>query len=350
MTVEDRRIAALSGAVGALLCLIALAMASMDAHAALTGWLAAFAFVSALPLGSLCLALTLRIIPGQWREMLQPQTDLVALGFPLLIVLVLPVLFGLPDIYPWAGGAELSGFKAAYLAPAFFAVRILVILCGASLLVIALRRQPPGRAALSVFGLVAFMPLHGVLSVDWLMSLDPKFHSSGFGLYILAGQVLTAFAALIVFRSPGRGEKQIAVLGPLLLTLLLLWAYVAFMQYFILWSGNLPPGVAWYRQRGEGGWAIVEYLIAASRLLPAFLLFFPPIRGHRRFLIALSVIVLFGSLLECAWLVLPSAGAGMGLATASFGLALIGMLLLYPSAIFLGAAAVAAKARRRRSA
>ncbi|MGK6312292.1 hypothetical protein [Neorhizobium sp. DT-125] len=348
MTVEDRRIASLSGVVGTLLCLIALAMASMDVHAALTGWLAAFAFVSALPLGTLCLALTLRIIPGQWREMLQPQTDRVMLGLPVLIVLVLPILSGLPHIYPWAGGgAELSGFKAAYLTPAFFAVRTVAILCGASLLVIALRRQPSGRAALPVFGLIAFVLLHGVLSVDWLMSLDPEFHSSGFGLYILAGQVLTAFSAQVVFRLLGkRQEGQVRVLGPLLLTLLLLWAYVAFMQYFILWSGNLPPGVAWYRQRGEGGWAFVEYLIAASRLLPAFLLLFPPIRGSRRFLIALSSIVLVGSLLECAWLVLPPAGTGMGLATTSFGLALIGMLLLYPSAILLGTAVVEVKARR----
>lgn len=349
MTGENRRLALICGITGCLLCLIALLMGTVNPHAALVAWLAAFVFISALPLGGLCLSLMLRVIPGVWRDWLQRPADQLMLGLPLLVVLVLPVLVGLSEVFPWVGGGELTGFKSAYLAPGFFMARSLVILCGLSLVAVLVSVRPLGFSPLAIGGLIAFVVLHGVLSVDWLMSLDPEFHSSGFGLYILAGQVLTAFSVMVLIRLFGSDERRIKVLGPLLLTLLLLWAYLAFMQYFILWSGNLPAGVAWYQRRGEGGWAIVEYLMVASRLLPGFLLLFPPVRRGRRMLMILSVVVVAGSALEVVWLTLPSVGADPGFAVLCLAFSLCGMILLQPLAIVFGST-VAAAAKQRRAA
>jgi hypothetical protein len=144
--------------------------------------------------------------------------------------------------YAWARVAQLDGFKRIYLTPVFYDVRTLTILAGASCLALMLVGGSRRSLKVAIIGLVAFVPLQGLLATDWLMSLDLQFHSSGFGLYVLSGQMLTALALLIVMRVSAGPAEHAGVLGALLLTAILFWAYLAFMQYFILWSGNLPRG------------------------------------------------------------------------------------------------------------
>jgi hypothetical protein len=313
---------------GAVLCLAALGIAFLSAEAALTGWLAAFAFTASLPLGGLCLTMMMRIIPGIWREELLTSAEAAVLLLPLTLIGALPVLAGLPWIYEWARGAQLTGFKKVYLTPAFFDLRTLFILGAACWLGGRLIARPDRALSLSAAGLIAFVLLHGILAVDWLMSLDPEFHSSGFGLYILAGQMLSALSMLIMLRLWTAPVRQPSILGALLLTAILFWAYLAFMQYFIIWSGNLTQGVVWFKRRGDGAWAIIEYLIALLHLVPLLLLLLPPVRAGRQWLMILSTAVLAGKLLEYAWLVFPSLTANLAVATLAYFLSLAGLGLL----------------------
>ena len=309
---------------GAVLLALALLLAMFDAHAALTGWLAAVTFASALPLGALCLTMMLRIIPGPWREELEAPAASAMLLLPPLLLAAVPMFAGLPWIYTWTGEA-LDGFKGVYLTPAFFILRSLFILGGACLLAVLLIG---GRGhALAVGGLIAFVVLHGILATDWLLSLDPYFHSSGFGLYFLSIQTLSALCLLILMRlTTGKVERP-ALLGGLLLTALLLWAYLAFMQYLITWSGNLPAGVSWYQRRASGIWKGAEYAIAVLRLAPTFLLLFPPVQRNPGWLAGLSLTVLVGSLVECAWLTLPTVPRHLTLGIVSYALATAGLAL-----------------------
>jgi hypothetical protein len=309
---------------GVIFCLVALAMTPFSPRAALTGWLAALAFVSALPLGALCLTMMIRIIPGIWREELAVGAESALLLLPLVLIASLPIMIGLPWVYEWARGAELGVFKAIYLTPAFFDARTLAILAGACWLSLMLIVNSRRSASIAIVGLVALVPLHGLWAVDWLMSLDPQFHSSGFGLYILAGQMLTALTLLIVLRLSASPARETGVLGALLLTAILFWVYLAFMQYFIIWSGNLTQGVVWFQRRGAGVWATVEYLIVLLHLLPLLLLFFPPVRRSPRWLIALSFAILAGRLLEYAWLTMPELTAHLGSAILAYLLSLTG--------------------------
>jgi hypothetical protein len=311
--------------LGLLLCALALLAVLFDARAALSGWLAAFVLTSSLPLGALCLSMMLMIIPGEWRVELAEPSAGAMVSLPALPVLALPVVFGMPWLYSWFDGG-LTGFKAVYLTPTFFGVRVLAILIAAAVLGYFLRLTESYRLAIA--GLIAFVLLHGVVATDLVISLTPEFHSSGFGLYLLGLQMLTVLAALILRRLPDSADP--ALLGKLLLTALLFWAYFSFMQYFIFWSGNLVPGVKWFAMRGHGIWAIAEYAMAALRLLPGLLLFFPPIRASRSWLAALSSAVILGGAIEAAWLVLPSAGASPALAAPAYLLAVAGMLLLAP--------------------
>jgi hypothetical protein len=277
----------------------ALAAVALD-PGLLAGWLVAFVFWSGLPVGALCLLLMLRLVPGTWREALLPPTRALLPLLPLAAVAALPVLAGVGALYPWATEDPGGGFRGLWLTPWFFIVRSVVFFLVAGIFVLTGTRSR-GAAAL---GLILLVPLDTIVATDWLMSLDPAFHSSGFGLYILSIQVTMALASLVLLRRPGPHAHP-PVLGALLFGALLLWAYFAFMQYFIIWSDDLPPLVAWYERRGAPPWSAVAWLSAVLQFAPLLMLLFPPFRRSGTWVRRLSAAILAGKALELAWLVLP---------------------------------------------
>ncbi|MGE0717107.1 MAG: hypothetical protein AB7P02_16815 [Alphaproteobacteria bacterium] len=320
-------------AAGVLCCGVALAVAVVAD--ALVGWLAAFAFWSSVPVGSLCLVLIMRIVPGAWRSELEGYGDASLFLLPIAAGAAAPVLVGYAGIYSWATERGV-GFRGFYLTGWSFWLRtaFFFITSGIAAAMLLGRRGRP--TAIAAAGLVAFVLLDTTVAVDWLMSLEPDFHSSGFGLYILSIQATVALSALILAHlalAPPR--EATGVLGGLLLTALLLWAYFAFMQYFISWSGDLIPNVRWYMRRGQGGWGLAEYAIGTLGLLPALLLLFPPIRRSRRWLLPLGLAVLLGKAIEFGWLVLPVVPASAPV----FAVAVLGHagLGLVSAAVFLRA-------------
>jgi hypothetical protein len=314
---------------------------------ALAGWLVGLVFWSGLPIGSLALVMMMRIIPGGWNDLLAAQGEAAMLLLPLAACAALPILIGLTALYSWSGADAASAFRAFYLAPLSFICRtILFFIVAGSAAFLLLRPQRPASFVAPV-GLIALVLLDSVIAVDWVMSLDPAFHSSGFGLYILSIQMTMALAWLIIARLlPGTEVKRIGLLGGLLLTAMLLWAYFSFMQYFIIWSDNLSPTVAWYQRRSAGIWGAVEYAIGVLQLGPAFLLFFPVTRRSRRWLLALSIFILAGKALEVTWLVLPGALDDLQIAMPASLLAMTGLGLLSVAGWRIGFEWMA---RRRRS-
>lgn len=151
------------------------------------------------------------------------------------------------------------------------------------------------------------MLVQNLLATDLVLSLDPEFHSSGFGLYLLSVQALTAFSAMVLLRlgEGHAGEDETATLGALLLVMLLCWAYFNFMQYFILWSGNLPSRAQWFARRGSGLWHFLSVVLVWLRLVPAFLLLFRPFRQGRRWLLSFAAVSIVATVMELAWLILP---------------------------------------------
>lgn len=277
--------------------LVALAF---DPRSALAGWLIGLVLLSSFAIGGLGIAMMMRLIPGRWAAELQPQADRLATLMPLAALAALPLIIGAPWLYPWAAA---DGFS--YLSVPGFTARGVVILVLLAALGAAVAGKR-GAVAISAAGLI-LLPLAGtVLAVDWLMSLDPSFSSSGFGLYVLSMQFTIAVSAMLLMRMRSRAPEAVARLGgSLLLTALLLWAYFAFMQYFIIWSGDLPHGVRWYRMRGGGIWSAAEYAIALSGLLPAVFLLFAPLRADPRLICLFALTAIAGRWLEIVWLVLP---------------------------------------------
>lgn len=321
--------------------LLAITVAPVDA---LRAWLAAAFLWSGLPFGSLGLMLVMRLTGGRWEQALPLFLEAGALTLPISFVTLLPVMLGLAVLYPWAG-QPLPGWKGAWLAPLPFVLRTLLLYLGtgATLWALVSRRAP--ALALASAGLLFLLPMQTLVLTDWLLSLEPDFHSSGFPLYAMAIQFNLALMAAVVLLLT-RQPEQTAALGAIMITLTLIWLYLAFTHYIVIWSGNLAEVVGWYRERGRNGWDFV-YSVCVLIEAGAFLaLIAPGVRRSASGLRAVAVAVLGGKLLEAAWLVLPAGGAPMRPgATAIYLLAAIGLGLVFLSAqVLLLARRVAARA------
>lgn len=311
----------IAGAV-ATLCLVFLA--SIDFRTSLAGWLAAFALIGSLPLGGLFLVMLMRLVPGKWTQDLLALSRAGSFTLPLLVLFVLPVLFGAHALYGWADDTKLEGAKAVYLTGWMFSTRSIVLLLLGCILVFLLLSRPFAKP-IAVVGMILFVVLYSLLATDWILSLDPDFYSSGFGLYFLCVQSMTALCIVILLRISAGRPQQTQILSSLLLTAVLLWGYFAFLQYLIIWSDNLPPTAAWYVKRSQGIWHGAEYAMSILRLLPGFLLLFGFVRRSPVWLGVLCLCVLVGSIIEMAWLVLPVAEDHLGRAAASYALAVAAM-------------------------
>jgi hypothetical protein len=310
--------------VGGVACALALVLVFLDARAALGGWLVAAVWIGSIPIGALGLLMMMRMIPGPWRDVLGAPTQRLTFLMPVAALAMVPVLAGVGRLYPWVD-LPLHGYRAVYLSVWTFELRTVVFFAAAIAVAVLLPRAAGG--ALAAGGIIALTLYDTTVVIDWLMTLDPGFHSSGFGLYGMSIQYAIAVSALIVIRLTAGPAEHINLLGALLITVLLTWSYLAFMQYLIVWSGNLPQGVAWFAKRGSAGWSVLEYVITISALGPLFLLFFLPVRTGRFWLVVLSFVVMLGKVGELAWLVLPTtADASIGLA--SLVLAMIGLVAL----------------------
>jgi hypothetical protein len=161
--------------------------------------------------------------------------------------------------------------------------------------------------------LIAIVVLDLGVADDWLMSLDNGFASSGFGLYVLAIEVGLALALAVAWTATASDIRPRVrdVIGGVMVTTAALWAYLGFMQFFIVWSDDLPGGAAWYLRRG-GAWSLLAWAAIALKVLGSAPLVARPVRENRTALRACALLYAAGAVPEIAWLVLPASGAPAG--------------------------------------
>jgi hypothetical protein len=292
-------------AAAVLLVLGLLAVVLLHEPAAWRAWLGAACLAVALPIGAIGWSLIMRLAVGEWTGPVAEACAAIAGRMPYVAVLFVPVLLH-PALYSWVGQAQPTAFRAVYLSLVFFDARTLAWLVGLSLGGLHIAAGRPVSKATACAGVLAFFAMTMLIAVDWIGSLDPSFNSSGFGLYIAALQFGAAWCMAILAGEPEETHRA----GALLLALMLMWAYFAFMMYFIPWSGNLRGAMDFYHARERGIWPWLMALIAACRMPILFALFFRTARHSRRWMVGLAAVVLAGTVMEFAWLVVPSSNAG----------------------------------------
>ncbi|SRR6266496_214605 len=289
-------------------------------------------------LGSMAILMLRHLTKGAWgmviRRILGAAMRTISLVTVLFIPIWLEVWLGHHNLYVWLNPAEiaknthLQWVTQKYLnSPGFIARSALYFLIWNVISFFLTRwsreqdsphsRDNTGRfKALSGPGILLYAFTISFAAIDWVMSLDPSWISTIYGLLILIGQLLSALCFAIVmerilFRYKPMSEllkpEQVHDHGKFMLAFLMVWAYFSFSQWLIIWAGNLPEEITWYMKRLHGGWGGVGLVLVVFHfVVPFVLLLSRPLKRDITRLVWLAVWVLLMRWVDLFWIIEPN--------------------------------------------
>jgi hypothetical protein len=296
-------------------------------------YLIAYVFWIGIPLGCLGVLMIHHLVGGTWGFVIQRCLEAAIRTFPIMAVLFIPLLFGLPDLFVWARRDVVSTDamlqeKAAYLNMPFFVIRTIVyfVIWVAIGFFLTKWSQAQERSADPAFtqrlqtlsgpGLVLYGLTVTFSAIDWLMSLEPHWYSTIFGMIFMVSHGLVALTFVIgaaYFLSRREALRQIVApwvlqdLGNLLLAFIMLWAYLSFSQFLLIWVENLQHEIPWYLHRLTGGWAAIGIaLIVLQFALPFVLLLSRAVKRTPGALATVAGAVAVMHFIELFWFVAPT--------------------------------------------
>jgi hypothetical protein len=284
-------------------------------------WLSAWFVVWELALGSLAMLMLHPLTGGRWGEALQPALRTGALLLPAAAIMFLPLFAGLDHLYTWLPALEGDGPAVTgwYLNEAFFVARIALYLVLWPLLAVWLARAdgPAPRQGVASAVLVLYALTVTTSSIDFVMALTPHWSSTIFGMLLgttamLAGLNLALLRFTLIEGGARIAPEQLHDVAGLLFMLVLLWAYLAFMQMLTVWVADLPREIRWYLpRRGLAGGAVALLVTMLNFVVPFVVLLSSRAKRSVRALGRLSVVLLTGQILYAWWLVIPSVRGGI---------------------------------------
>lgn len=327
-----QRTALIVGIGGLLLTLVGALTSTQQFY---RSYLLGYVFWTGITLGCLAIVMLFHLSGGTWGFVVRRLLESGTRTLPLIVLLFVPLVFGLKQLYLWAGpeavvdGAlkELLDHKRPYLNVPFFLLRTAIYFIAWATLTYFLNRwsqqqdetgdpQPRRRLqALSGPGLVLFGLTVTFAAVDWVMSLEPEWFSTIFGVLFMGGQALSAVAfvigvaVLLANKEPMSrilAPSHLHDLGKLLLAFVMLWAYFSFSQFLIIWSGNLPEEIPWYVHRLHGGWQWVGLMLILFHFaLPFLLLLSRDLKRRNNLLATVACAIIVMRFVDLFWLIAP---------------------------------------------
>lgn len=339
------RIAAVVGALGAVASAV---LAGGDPRQFSFSWLIAFLYFLSLALGATYFVLIHYATQAGWGVVVRRVAENAAATLPLFVVLFVPLVFRMGDLFPWsvpgaAAADHVLHGKEPYLNRGFFLARAAICFAAWSAIALAYavasrRQDASGDLATSARlrrwagpAILVLAITQTFAAVDWIMSLEPHWYSTIFGVYAFSGSFVgfLAFLAIVVVAVRRAGLLREVVtpehlhdMGKLVFAFVVFWAYIGFSQYFLIWYGNIPEETVFFLQRTTGSWRAASALLATGHFAVPFFFFLP--RSVKRSPAALatgSAWVLLMHLVDVYWLVAP---------------------VLHPDGVHVGAADVAA--------
>ncbi len=304
---------------------------------AMFSYLWAFEVALSIALGALGWVMIDHVSRTGWSIVIRRIAETIAVTLPLFAVLFIPIAtLGYHSLYPWTHVTdEILLKKRWFLNDGFFygrAIAYLVIWSGLSWffyknstkqdsLTDASARDVITRSMWKMAGpgLILWALTLSFQSIDWMMSLQPHWYSTIFGVYFFAGAILSffAFTVLVSLGLQRAGVLKGAItaehfhdMGKLVFGYTVFWAYIAFSQFMLIWYANIPEETIFYLVRLDGGWKWVSYLLPLLHFIVPFLfLLSRQMKRSRRMLGAAAVWVLVMQLVDMYWLILPNFGA-----------------------------------------
>jgi len=327
-------------AVGGLVCIaamIVLGLLGLIFHGSaqfFRSWLFAWIFWLGVSLGSLGIIMMHHLTGGGWGYMVRRFGENAAMCLPLMVVLFIPIFIGARTIYPWADSNEvahdavLRHQEAHWLNWEFWTIRSLVYLLLFCILGWLMQTRSLERTdvdagpilarlrRVGAAGLVIYFFVMGLGSVDWIMSRQPHWYSTVFGFIVCISQAVSAacFLILMVWLFADEPPLKRVIhpnylndLGNVLLTFVILWAYLSFAQFLVTWVGNSQDEITWYIQRTDGGWRwVAAALIMFHFLVPFFILLQRPLKRKTERLACIAAGLFFIHIIDELYWVTPA--------------------------------------------
>jgi hypothetical protein len=319
------------GLIGLVLCIIGYVKSPVSF---LHSYLMAFMFILGLSLGSLGLLMLQHLTGGMWGIVIRRPLESATRALPLILVLFAPLFFGMRLLYgawlnaPATGEGRLSDFQQHYLTPGWFHIRSLIYFAIWLLLMWVFNRwsreqdiDRDDRALrrrlkmLAGPGIILYVFAMSFAAIDWVMSLSPHWASTIYGFLYVAGQLISSMSLMIcvvvlLSRAPlFQGvlkPRYLHDLGKLLLAFVMLWAYFSFSQLLIIWSGNAPDEISFYRSRLYGEWGYVSVIILIFHFfVPFFLLLSRDLKRNPNTITKVAAWMIFMRLVDIFWLTRP---------------------------------------------
>jgi hypothetical protein len=318
-----------------------------DVDHVLRGWLLGLMLTFGFAVGGLALLMVQYVSGGKWGLLLRRPLEAMSRTLPLVFAYWVVVALSLKKLYLWdavsdVGAALKSGwinevqahaieFKRPMLnAGAFVWVSLLCFAIWGfyawRLNALGLKRDSETLAStpkwikrmenISGPGIVIYAITMTAAAIYWVMSLDPTWYSSVYGLLFLVGQAYQVLAlGIIVVISLAQGEPFKTILrtteqhdlGKFTFAFVMLNIYLAFSQFLIIWSGNLPEEIPWYLDRVTGGWGVIVTLdFIFHWLIPFTLLLSRDLKRNKKRLVRVCQWMVFAKAFDLFWLIEPN--------------------------------------------
>jgi len=321
--------------VGGVALLVGISGALKTPGAFFQSYLMSFMLVLGLALGSLGLMMLQHLTSGHWGIIIRRPLESATRTLPLLVIAFLPIaLFGMKYLYPaWLDPektkeAPLSKFQQSYLTHGGYLTRAVIYFAVWLTLMFIFniwsKQQDINREdralrlrfkLLAGPGIILYVFAMSFAAIDWVMSISPHWASTIYGFIFVGGQLISSMSFMIaVVVLLARSEpfshvlqsRHLHDLGKLLLAFVMLWAYFDFSQLLIIWSGNLPEEISFYRTRLYGGWGVVAVIVVVFHFfVPFFLLLSQDLKRNLRVLPKIAMWLILMRLVDLFWMTRP---------------------------------------------
>jgi hypothetical protein len=322
--------ATLAGVIGLALCLV---FFFRDKDQFFHSYLVAYIYWIAIPFGSIAILMLHHLTGGRWGYPLRRILEASTRTLGLMAILYIPLWLGMSRLYPWTNPDEfpddtLHHFKKTYLSPGFFTARTIVyfvILLGIVYLLNKWSADQDKTGDPIIQHRLGFMSGPAVVlwafcvtaaAFDWVMSLEPEWYSTIYGLIFIDVEVLVtlSFVLFVFSRLSKDGPLKDCVRiqdyndqGNLMFAFLMLWAYLSFDQFLLIYATNLKDEIPWYLTRAFTSWGYVaSFLIVFHFFVPFFLLLQRAIKRKLRMLSRVAAFMLVLTFVDIYWLVIPA--------------------------------------------
>lgn len=306
---------------------------------AMFSYLWAFYACLSIALGAWAWVMIEHLARSGWSAAIRRVGETAAVTLPLFALLWIPIAtLGYHSLYPWSHETDaILEKKRWFLSDGFFFGRAIFYFALWSVFSYLLYRWSTrqdteasleGRTALthkmwrlSAPGILLFALTSSFAAIDWLMSLQPHWYSTIFGVYLFARSILSfyAFTILVVMGLQRAGVlKSVTAehfhdLGKYTFGFTVFWAYIAFSQFILIWYANIPEETEFYLVRLHGGWEWISYALPLLNFaLPFFFLLSRKIKRARVLLAVAAIWTLLVHLVDLYWLILPNFGMHHG--------------------------------------